>query len=1028
MQKKLHLLLAFLLLAGIAQAQLPGLGRHSKVVLPEIPASALNSQLRFEQLPHFTPRRAAIEIDRDRQLWWGYYPDAQISSIALGSQSLDTYWAAIGIPASEALPKGKNIKAVRFALAGTPTMKNFHLWISDKLPRSLADVMTDIPIATEDLVNQGFTEVPLPQDIAVPTKTLYVGYTFEVTELTNESTYPVIIRYNGANIDESSWLMTPSLTNGEWTDQFKSSGPIAIHVLLDGDFPHNAVEVSPNFLDVFGLPNGTAEATVTLTSKGLGEVRSIDYIVGDANTEEDEQHLEFEPINGLDAQTTVRIPMKADATLGRTIRYISITKVNGVDNNVNSATAEGYFVTLSEAVPRKTVVEEFTGTWCGWCPRGVVGMEKINERFGDKAITIVVHSGDPMEINYGASAPSYPYAYVDRGIAADPYTGVNGQPAGICDLVADRNATLAEASVNLQQPTLAKNGSITFKTDITFYYDNSKAPYAIGYVLVADGLKGKGKSWAQANYYSGRNDYADDVNLKPWINAASYVSMSYDHVAVDAKGMDASLGGISAPIRDGVKRTLSGSFSISGNTVLQNFENLKVVAVLFNTDNGYIVNADIQPVQIADDFSTNRMQVKAFDITGLIKGEIGTVSVPVANFGRAGIRSIDYLVRSGGVDSEEMHLDLPTPITTFGLYAPIDFKIKAPEETGVSSQTFVITKLNGTDNEATSGKNSTGSIITVAKASKRKTVVEEFTGTWCMWCPRGMAGLKRAQDEYPDDAVLIAIHGGRNTEPMQVATFNNQISSISGFPSAHVNRYLSCDPYQGTGSEGWGLGAVIENENNKMVEASVELHQPIMEQSTGIINFTTDVTFQLNRKNAPYLLSYVLVADGLTGTGDDWTQINAYAAYYPGVYGDEDPYMREICDEWEVYQSGLIFNHVGIAALGIDNGVTGSLKNTVEEGQVQTHTGRIATKNNKLAKLATKMRVIALLYDKTRKTFINADQKEVLVTDAVEDLDEQAESSETARYAIDGKQLTRPTRGINIVRMADGSVHKVLVK
>ena len=74
------------------------------------------------------------------------------------------------------------------------------------------------------------------------------------------------------------------------------------------------------------------------------------------------------------------------------------------------------------------------------------------------------------------------------------------------------------------------------------------------------------------------------------------------------------------------------------------------------------------------------------------------------------------------------------------------------------------------------------------------------------------------------------------------------------------------------------------------------------------------------------------------------------------------------------------------------------------------------------------MRVIALLYDKNRKTFINADQKEVLVTDAVEDLDEQAESSETARYAIDGKQLTRPTRGINIVRMADGSVHKVLVK
>jgi thiol-disulfide isomerase/thioredoxin len=490
-------------------------------------------------------------------------------------------------------------------------------------------------------------------------------------------------------------------------------------------------------------------------------------------------------------------------------------------------------------------------------------------------------------------------------------------------------------------------------------------------------------------------------------------------------GLAASIG---SPIVDGAVRTLSNSFALTGNTVLQDFDHLSVVAVLFNTATGTIVNADIQPVVVAEDFAVNKMQVGKFDPVAVVKGTTADILIPVANYGRAGIHSIDYLVRSGGVDSEELHIDLQTPITTFGLYTPIDFKIKVPEETGVSSQTFVITKLNGSDNEATSGKTSTGSIITVAKASKRKTVVEEFTGTWCPWCPRGMAGLKRTQDEYPDDAVLIAIHGGRSTEPMHIATFNNQINSISGYPSAHVNRYLSCDPYMGTGSDGWGLGAVIENENSKMVEASVELHQPTMEQSTGVINFTTDVTFQLNRTNAPYLLSYVLVADGLTGTGDDWTQVNAYAAYYYGAYGDEDPYMREICDEWDVYQSGLAFNHVGIAALGIDNGVTGSLKTTVEEGQVQTHTGRIATKNNKLAKLATKMRVIALLYDKNRKTFINADQKEVLVTDAVEDLDEQAESSETARYAIDGKQLTRPTRGINIVRMADGSVHKVLVK
>ena len=62
----------------------------------------------------------------------------------------------------------------------------------------------------------------------------------------------------------------------------------------------------------------------------------------------------------------------------------------------------------------------------------------------------------------------------------------------------------------------------------------------------------------------------------------------------------------------------------------------------------------------------------------------------------------------------------------------------------------------------------------------------------------------------------------------------------------------------------------LRRENSQPVEASVELHQPALDKSTGVINFTTDVTFQINRKSAPYLLSYVLVADGLTGTSDDW--------------------------------------------------------------------------------------------------------------------------------------------------------------
>jgi len=1026
MFKKLQCLFAFLLLAGTVSAQ--GLKMRAPLRLPEIPAAQRTPLMRFDQLPRFAPRRQAVPVDPERQMWWGYYPDTLISTVALGTQMPDVYWAAIGIPPTETLAKGKSIKAVRFALAGTPCMKDFHLWVADKLPNSLSDVLIDVPVETSALRNQNFTEVELPEACPVPeSQTLYVGYTFEVTTVDDESDYPVILRYNGANIDNSSWVKI-SLTNYSWDNSFQSYGPIAIQVLLDGEFPHNAVAVNTSFLDIFSLPEGTAEAEVTLVSKGLGTISSIGYIVGDANADSEEKQIDIKPFEGMDAQSVVRIPVKADAQPGRTPRYITITKVNGVDNVIAGASAEGYMVTLSKAVERRTVVEEFTGTWCGWCPRGITGMEKVNEQFGDKAITIVVHSSDPMAIEYGASAGSYPMAYVDRGVAADPFFGISDKDLGILDLVADRNKVLAEASVSLQQPTLTKSGSITFKTDVTFNYDNKKAPYAMGYVLLADGLTGSGKDWAQANSYNtdaAKESFAPYPSLQPWFDAAGYIPMTYNNVAVLAKGMDAQGGGIAAPIVDGKQLTLNGSMSISGNTVLQNFENLKVVAVLFNTDNGYIVNADIQPVVIADDFSQNRMQVKAFDQTGAIKGAIADVKVPVANFGRNGIKSIDYRVHYSG-RTVDQHMDLAKPITSYGLYTDVIFQVPASPETGIAKDTIEILKLNGTDNEATAGKSAMGNILTVAKASKRRTVVEEFTGTWCMWCPRGTAALKRLNAEFSDEVVIMAIHGGRDTEPMKVSTFNNQISSISGFPGAHVNRYLSCDPMYGSGEEEWGIIDDIEAENSKMVEAAVELHQPEMDQNTGEINFTTDVTFQINRKNAPYLLSYVLVGDGLKGTGDDWLQVNAYAAYYPGQYTD-DPYMNEICNVWDVY-ADVEYNHVALAGLGVDAGVTNSLKNVVEEGQVQSHSAKFATKSNKLAKMAKNLRVIAMLYDKSSKRFINADEKEVVVVDAVTDLPSTAGDRVAARYSLDGKVIAGPTRGINIVRMADGTVRKVLVK
>lgn len=1023
MKQRLLFFFAFLLTTGIASAQVDL--KRGPVLLN--PMNVISPKGQFETAKCNKAPRRSLEVGYN-QMWWGLYQGNEKLE-GVGVTNPADYMAAMHIASSNSIAVGKEVKAVRFAVSATETMENLKVWLSTNLPDQVSNAnvaVLDIPMAG---VKDGeLVEVELEEPYQITSKGLYVGFSFRIN--TNKEAYPILVTYYNKG-EDGGWLKTSASQLSSWTDISPNYGNLPIQVLLEGDFPHNAVSVGSTFLDVLSLPNGTADATLSLTNDGIDNITSIGYTVTDEQGTSEEQEVTVTPFSGLHSTGTAIIPLIADAQSGRTPRTVTITKVNGEPNTTKGAAAvsQGYMVTLSQTAKKRTVVEEFTGTWCQWCPRGIVGLDLLNEKMKDEVITIAVHNKDPMEVEYGVSASSYPYAMVNRNTPADPYWGTNGNPFGIGDLVAEQNRTLAEASVSLAAPVLDKSGRITFSTDVTFYYSSDKSNYALGYVLLSDGLTGTSPDWWQANGYSGLEAYKEDPNLKEWVDAAQYVNLTYNHVAVASKSMEhGATGSIKAPIEDGVTKTVSNNFSIAGNSLLQDFEHLSVVAVLFNTQTGAIVNADIQAVTIDDSFAVNSARISGFSRTTILLGETGQVSVPVSNYGRAGIKSIDYAVRAGVKEGEVQHLELEKPIMTYGVGTSVNFAVPADTVTGIVNRSIVLKAINGEENESATGKSASGSIMTIAKKSPRKTVVEEFTGTWCMFCPRGMAGLKRLGEEYADDAVFYAIHSGGSSgsDPMQVSAFSSLLSTVAGFPSAFVNRYISTDPYFGNSSEGFGLGRIVSNEQSKLVEASIDLSTPVLDEETGIVSFSTDVTFQISRRSAPYLLAYVLVADGLSGTSNDWTQVNFYS-YYAGAY-DDDPYMKEVT-EWPLYVTGLVYDHVGISATGISSGIAGSLKNRVEEGETQSHSSQFNIKNLALAKKASKLHVIALLYDKTDKTIINADQKEVVVSSSVGTLsNKDGERHEVARYSADGKRVSHPVKGLNIVRMNDGSVKKVMVK
>ena len=102
--------------------------------------------------------------------------------------------------------------------------------------------------------------------------------------------------------------------------------------------------------------------------------------------------------------------------------------------------------TLPSSFSKKAVVEDFTGTWCGWCPRLSYAASLVEEQT-DKVFVVGVHLdyGDPMENDFGIalktefSISGFPTAYIDR---ANKWQG--NQPTNI-----EQALNAAEGTVNV---------------------------------------------------------------------------------------------------------------------------------------------------------------------------------------------------------------------------------------------------------------------------------------------------------------------------------------------------------------------------------------------------------------------------------------------------------------------------------------------------------------------------------------------------------------------------------------------------
>lgn len=419
---------------------------------------------------------------------------------------------------------------------------------------------------------------------------------------------------------------------------------------------------------------------------------------------------------------------------------------------------------------------------------------------------------------------------------------------------------------------------------------------------------------------------------------------------------------------------------------------------------------------VEGDFGQNNVQPLDFGNVMVAKGKTKNVAISFRNLGSK-FTSIDYTIALDGKAGAEQHLDFGKDFGVGGTHT-VEIPFAADSKIGTSTVTLTITKVNGEKN-ANATKTATGTLYTVEREFVKRFVVEEGTGTDCGYCPRGHVAMHNMHNLYGDQFIGIALHQRSATDPMYNVSYDLRFTS---FPQCMVNRSNNFwDPYE-------QMPTVLKASLNEIALAEVTVAGTFAEEDTKV-NATASVESLVA---GDYNLAFMLTADGLTGKTNSWKQQNYFCKGHAGnPYKSKSSMPEDIQFLWDKGSSYVeTYNDVLISSSYVNNNNKATLPTLVANGTVSSeYTLKMPTKKTlKEAIKHDQVYVVALLLDKKTGAIVNAGRARVTGSTGIEDVTTGTEATVVARYNVNGVQIAAPVKGINIVKMSDGTTRKVLVK
>lgn len=366
-----------------------------------------------------------------------------------------------------------------------------------------------------------------------------------------------------------------------------------------------------------GITDASVKAAVFIQNYSQTPLNNIDYTLLVNGNETQTLHYSFATPLKEKEDAVIEVPIAPASTLTTDEVTLHVKYANGQPNTYVFPYTTITRTTLSKVEKRKVVMEDYTGMWCRFCPRATAAIEHLAKKYPTDFIAIAVHDRDQLSCaDYNAlklANEGRPSIVVNRSFTDKTIISTASELEN--KFIAEQNfqseqARGAEASLQLEAHWNNEKTNIEITTHTTFRLEQSTAPYALAYVIIANKISKQG--WYQVNSYVHDREYAGIIpEMDAFINASSYVyGLQYNHTAIQAAGIDNGLeGSIIAPLIADQEQTHHYTFtSVDNNVWLKDREDVQVCALLINTVTKKIVNAERVMVQNNINTTINTLQ------------------------------------------------------------------------------------------------------------------------------------------------------------------------------------------------------------------------------------------------------------------------------------------------------------------------------------------------------------------------------------------------------------------------------------